>query len=113
VFPGVGKTGHLTDLKKNWNAFRKRAQIPHIRVHDIRRTNGSYAAMAGVSLKTIQEQLGHKSIQSTMVYSHLHDESVRDGREAGQAKMLSMMKAAKKRGQLTASNNPARKALSA
>jgi integrase len=46
VFPGVGKTGHLTDLKKPWQAFRKRARIPDIRLHDIRRTVGSYQAMA-------------------------------------------------------------------
>jgi len=111
VFPGVGKSGHLTDLKKPWNEFRKRAQLAKFRMHDIRHTHASYAAMAGVSLKTIQAQLGHKSMQSTMVYSHLLDESVRDGRKAGQAKMLSMMKAAKKRGRLAA--KPPKKLLSA
>jgi integrase len=97
VFPGVGRTGHLTDLKKQWDTFRKRIGIPDIRIHDLRRTAASYAAIGGVSLQVIGEQLGHKSLQSTQVYAHLHDEAVRSGREVGQAKMLEMMLAAKKR----------------
>jgi integrase len=97
VFPGVGRTGHLTDLKIPWTEFRRRARIPDIRLHDLRRTTASYAAMAGVSLQQIGAALGHKSMQSTLVYAKLHNESVRAARESGQAKMLQMVRAAKRR----------------
>jgi len=96
VFPGLGKTGHLVDLKKPWNEFRKKAKIADVRVHDLRRTVGSYQAIAGVSLQQIGGALGHKSLQSTQVYAHLHGAALKQAREAGQAKMHSMMKAAKR-----------------
>lgn len=97
VFPGVGKTGHLTDLKKRWSEFRKRAQLLGFRLHDVRHTHASYQAIAGVSLQQIGAALGHKSLQSTQVYAHLHEAAVREAREAGQQKMVEMMKAAKER----------------
>ena len=97
VFPSHGKTGHLIELKKPWNTFRRRAKITGIRVHDIRRSVASFAAIAGVSLQTIGAMLGHKSMQSTLVYARLHDEATRAGREAGQIKMIEMMASVKKR----------------
>jgi integrase len=97
VFPGVGRTGHLIDLKKPWEAFRKKAGIPDIRVHDVRRSVGSFAAMAGMSLPMIGQMLGHKSLQATKIYSRFVQEPIRDAREAGQAKMISLMQSAAKR----------------
>jgi integrase len=101
VFPGVGASGHLIELKKPWDAFRKRAAIPHIRVHSLRRTVASYMAMNGVSLQQIAAALGHRSMQSTLIYAKLADESTRGARETGQRKMLEMMKSAKRRAKLT------------
>ncbi len=97
VFPGIGASGHLIDLKKPWNAFRKRAGFPDVHLHDLRRTHGSYLAIAGVPLQQIKSALGHKSLQSTEVYAHLLDESVRGARESGQAKMQELTKKARKR----------------
>jgi integrase len=97
VFPSTGRTGHLGDVKKQWQRFRKAAGIPDIRVHDLRRTVGSYLAMAGVNLPTIAATLGHRSLGSTQIYSRLHDASVREARGIGQAKMLELMRAATKR----------------
>jgi integrase len=102
VFPGVGATGHLIELKKPWDAFRKRAGIPHIRIHSLRRTVASYMAIHGVSLQQIAAALGHRSMQSTLVYAKLCDESTRAARKTGQAKMVEMMKAAKRRARLAA-----------
>ena len=97
VFPGVGASGHLIDLKKRWDAFRKRSKLTDVRIHDLRRTCASYLAIAGVSLQQIAASLGHKSMQSTSIYAKLADSAVRDAREVGAAKMISMMAAAKKR----------------
>jgi integrase len=97
VFPGVGKQGHVLDLKKAWSEFRLRAQIPDVHIHDLRRTVGSYAAMGGASLQQIGAMLGHRSIQSTQVYARLCDSATRETRELGERKMLELMAAATKR----------------
>jgi len=110
VFPGVGRSGHLLDLRQAWVEFRKRAQISDVRVHDLRRTVGSYLAMSNVSLQRIGAVLGHKSTQSTLVYARLHDKSVRDARELGQAAMLDAVNDAKQRQKLAASPLKALKA---
>jgi len=51
--------------------------IMDVRIHDIRRTFGSYQAMTGASMPIIGKSLGHKSQQSTQVYARLHNDPVR------------------------------------
>jgi integrase len=97
VFPGVGKTKHLVDLKKSWTEFRKKADLKNFRMHDIRRTVGSYMAMQGANLPTIAAALGHTSLGAVQVYAKLHPDAARDAREAGQAKMIAMMRDQEKR----------------
>lgn len=46
--------------------------------HDLRHPYGSHLAMRGVPLRTIQELLGHCSIEQTMRYAHLSPEVMRD-----------------------------------
>ncbi|MEQ9208988.1 MAG: site-specific integrase, partial [Pseudomonadales bacterium] len=61
-----------------------------IRLHDIRRTFGSYQAISGASLQIIGRSLGHKSQQSTQVYARLHNDPVRASIDAATAAMLSL-----------------------
>ena len=49
----------------------KDAGIPNFHWHDLRHTFASRLRMAGVDLGTIQELMGHKSIQMTVRYAHL------------------------------------------
>lgn len=65
-----------------------------IRLHDIRRTFGSYQAISGASLQIIGKSLGHKSQQSTQVYARLHNDPVRASIDAATAAMLSLTKQA-------------------
>lgn len=46
-------------------------RIPHATLHDFRHTFASHLAMAGVPLPTIQQLLGHRDIQTVMIYAHL------------------------------------------
>jgi len=50
-------------------------------LHTLRHTFASHLAMAGVPLYTISKLLGHSSVQTTEIYSHLHpstmDEAVK------------------------------------
>jgi integrase len=49
-----------------------------IRLHDLRRTLGSYQAINGTSLNIIGQSLGHKSLKSTQIYARLTLGPVRD-----------------------------------
>jgi integrase len=97
VFPGVGKSKHLVDLKKPWKKFRTEAGLQDITTHDLRRTVGSYLAISGMNLPTIAAALGHKSLGSVKVYARLHNEAVRTARATGQSTMLQLMRQAAKR----------------
>jgi len=56
-------------------------QLTDIRLHDLRRTFGSYQAISGTSLQIIGKSLGHKSIQSTQIYARLNIDAVRSSVE--------------------------------
>lgn len=104
VFPGKGETGHLVEPKsawkrilksatavqtKNWlkaNAGKNEADFAKefpgagfqdLRLHDLRRTLGSWQAAAGASLPIIGKSLGHKSLGATQVYARLNLDPVR------------------------------------
>jgi len=53
VFPGCGKTGHLTEPKSAFTRVIERAGITDFRLHDLRRTHGSWQAAIGSSLNII------------------------------------------------------------
>jgi integrase len=92
VFPSHGKSGHITDLKSRWKAFLERANIKGLRVHDLRRTQGSWQAGAGVPLNVIGKSLGHSSLASTQVYSVLDIDPVRVAMTAANAAMTAASK---------------------
>jgi integrase len=77
VFPSHGKSGHLVEPKATWNNIRAAAGLSDVRLHDLRRTKGSWMAAAGVSLPIIGKALGHKSLQSTAIYARLNLDPVR------------------------------------
>lgn len=63
-------------------AKRQKIDLPDglldLRIHDIRRTLGSYQAITGASLPIIGKTLGHKNSQSTAIYARLNLDPVRD-----------------------------------
>ncbi len=73
-------------------AKKNKEQVPHsmadIRIHDLRRTFGSYQALSGASLQVIGKSLGHKSQQSTQVYARLNLDPVRASIEKATQIML-------------------------
>ena len=97
VFPsGISESGHIECYKAQWRRIRKAAEIPDVSFHDIRRTTGSYQAIAGSSLATIGASLGHSSIASTMIYARLHQSAVRQSLLAGEEAQAKLMDAARK-----------------
>ena len=89
VFPSTNsKEGHFADPKRPWNRILERANIENLRIHDIRRTLGSYQAITGSSLQIIGKSLGHKSMDSTQIYARLHTDPVRESMENAVSKMF-------------------------
>lgn len=52
-----------------WQRARKRAELPTVRVHDLKHTFGRRLRAAGVSFEDRQDLLGHKSSRMTTHYS--------------------------------------------
>ena len=78
VFPGSGACGHLVDPKKAFRRIKKSMGVKNIRIHDLRRTLGSYMAISGASLPIIGKALNHKSYVSTEIYARLSSDPIRE-----------------------------------
>lgn len=88
IFPGPGKTGHLVEPKKAWYALLETSKISDLRMHDLRRTLGSYMAMGNQSLLMIGKVLGHKSPTATQIYSRFTHDPVRQAMQKAQNDMF-------------------------
>jgi len=81
VFPAHSSAGHMQDTKRQWDALLERAGLEDLRVHDLRRSLGSWAAINGASLAVIGQALGHRSVDATKVYARLTVDPVREAME--------------------------------
>jgi integrase len=88
VFPGQGASGHLVEPRKGWNRILERAGIGDLRIHDLRRTLGSWQAKTGASLAIVGKSLGHKSPSTTAIYARLDLDPVRESVERAADAML-------------------------
>jgi integrase len=92
VFPSHSKSGHVKDFKKAWKRLLTRAKVTNLRIHDLRRTLGSWMAGVGVSLPVIGGALGHQSVEATKVYAKLHVDPIRDAMGEATRAMLGAAK---------------------
>jgi len=66
-----GSPLRFTQIKRPLYAACKAAGLPKVQWHAFRHTFASQLVMAGVSLRAVQELLGHQSFDMTLRYSHL------------------------------------------
>lgn len=92
VFASYGKRGHIVEPKSAWKRVVERAGLADVRLHDLRRTFGSWQAAAGVSLAIIGKGLGHKNQSTTAIYARLNVEPVRDAMTTAAAAMMKAVK---------------------
>jgi len=59
------------NVRRSFATALRKAEIKDFHFHDLRHTYASQLAMAGIDLKTIQEELGHKDFKMTQRYAHL------------------------------------------
>lgn len=96
VFPGKGKSGHLIEPKKGWNRILKSAGINDLKIHDLRRTLGSWQAKLGSSLSIIGKSLNHKNVATTAIYARLDSSPVRESVNAATAAIMEAAQSAPK-----------------
>jgi integrase len=88
VFESIGKTGHLVEPKSGWKRILQRAGIKDLRLHDLRRTLGSWQAATGANSYIIGRSLGHKNQQSTAIYARLSIDPIKESVEKAAQAML-------------------------
>lgn len=88
VFPSHGSTGHITEPKGAWKQVLAAAKITDLRIHDLRRSLGSWMAAAGASLPIIGKTLGHQSQATTAIYARLALDPIKASVESATAAMM-------------------------
>ncbi len=72
VFPAPDGSGPLSTemLYGPWRRFRREADLPGLRLHDLRHTYASFALRRGESVVMIGRLLGHRDPDTTLKYVH-------------------------------------------
>jgi integrase len=55
----------VSTAEKAWQRLRERAGIPDGRLHDLRHTAGTFAALAGANAFAVRDLLGHRTLAMT------------------------------------------------
>jgi integrase len=90
VFVGRHGKGHLKNISKAWKKIRDAAGIPDVRIHDLRRSLGSWLAGSGISLAIIGKILNHSQPSTTAIYGRLNIDPLREVLEINATKMLTI-----------------------
>ena len=72
-----GRVFQTRFIKTAYNNAVATAKLDDVNFHTLRHTFASWAVMRGVTLKELQELLGHSSLTMTMRYAHLAPEHLR------------------------------------
>ena len=78
-------------MHKIWHQIRTRAELPDVRLHDLRHSFASVGAASGDSLLIIGKLLGHKNAASTQRYAHLGDDPLRSAADRISQKIAAAM----------------------
>jgi integrase len=95
VFPSSRGAGPLIGVQKAWSLIRARAELPTLRLHDLRHSFASQAINSGASLYLTGAVLGHRQASTTQRYAHLQASPVRAVASAAAAQIAEALQGAK------------------
>jgi site-specific recombinase XerD len=75
-----GKRMSVQTVKQLVNKYLMLAGLgqKHCSVHKLRHTAATLMYQNGVDVRTLKEVLGHENLDTTMIYTHIVDENLRD-----------------------------------
>lgn len=77
ILPGRNPGRPLVNISKPWGRVRAAAGVEDVRLHDLRRTVGSWLAQAGNSLHLIGKVLDHSNPSTTAIYARFGEDQAR------------------------------------
>ena len=78
VFPAARGEGHAVGLRRVFQKVCAEANLPGLRIHDLRHSFASFAVANGTSLFLVGKLLGHASARTTERYAHLSGDPLQD-----------------------------------
>ena len=91
LFPSRPPTRPVANITSQWVRIRGEAGLGDVRLHDLRHSWASMAAMNGVDMVTIAKLLGHALVETTERYTHLSERSAADAADRVSARIASAM----------------------
>jgi integrase len=82
LFPGDIEGQPVQEIRRFWMGMQKEADLPNVRINDLRHTFASLLVSGGASLEMIGKLLGHSQIKTTQRYAHLAELPLRAGVDA-------------------------------
>jgi len=78
LFVNVETGKPYANINKVWIRLRKKAGLPHLRIHDLRHQYASFLVNSGRTLYEVQSILGHSDAKVTQRYAHLSTKSLQE-----------------------------------
>lgn len=88
ILAGNKEGQHLVNINKAWGRIRARANVDDVRLHDLRRTVGSWLAQSGNTLHLVGKVLNHSNPATTKSYARFAQDHVREALEAHGKKIM-------------------------
>lgn len=85
LIPNPDTLKPFVSIKHSWQRAIRVADLPGLRIHDLRHSAASFMVNSGVDLFAVGKVLGHASYQSTQRYAHLANDTLLAAVEAGAA----------------------------
>jgi hypothetical protein len=103
VLPARYGEGQRVNVSKAWRSIRAAAGLPHLRIHDLRRSVGSWLGAEGRTADMVGALLNHKSDITSRVYVQLADLDVKRSLVNQHARLIRTAIRSKRRAQAKSS----------